>query len=237
MVQVGDLRLDPAEREVHRGRTRIRLSAREFALLEVFMRRPGQTLSKDRLVEAAWELAYERRSNVVEVYVRYLRDKIDRPFGVASLETVRGAGYRLPRRRRPLMAGVPLRVRLTARVRHGDGGDAGRRGACSYTCRLRADLDEVDRYRPALAGDGRRRARRAGRPARIAFGAACCAPPERAGSRCCRPPSSVAPAAPRSASSGRWQASTAPRASWPGPGRPGPSSVRGRSLERPRRDA
>ena len=95
VVQVGDLRLDPAEREVHRGRTRIRLSAREFALLEVFMRRPGQTLSKDRLVEAAWELAYERRSNVVEVYVRYLRDKIDRPFGVASLETVRGAGYRL----------------------------------------------------------------------------------------------------------------------------------------------
>ncbi len=95
VVQVGDLRLDPAERVVHRGRTRVELSAREFALLEVFMRRPGQTLSKDQLVEAAWELAYERRSNVVEVYVRYLRDKIDRPFGVASLETVRGAGYRL----------------------------------------------------------------------------------------------------------------------------------------------
>ena len=95
VVQVGDLQLDPAERVVHRGNTRVELSAREFALLEVFMRRPGQTLSKDQLVEAAWELAYERRSNVVEVYVRYLRDKIDRPFGVASLETVRGAGYRL----------------------------------------------------------------------------------------------------------------------------------------------
>ena len=95
VVQVGDLRLDPAEWVVHRGRTRVELSAREFALLEVFMRRPGQILSKDQLVEAAWELAYERRSNVVEVYVRYLRDKIDRPFGIASLETVRGAGYRL----------------------------------------------------------------------------------------------------------------------------------------------
>ena len=95
VVQVGDLQLDPAERVVHRGNTRVELSPREFALLEVFMRRPGQTLSKDQLVEAAWELAYERRSNVVEVYVRYLRDKIDRPFGVASLETVRGVGYRL----------------------------------------------------------------------------------------------------------------------------------------------
>jgi two-component system, OmpR family, response regulator len=95
VLEVGDLRLDPATREVRRGDTEIELSAREFALLEAFMRRPGQVLSQLQLVDAAWDLGYEHRSNVVEVYVRYLREKIDRPFGVASLETVRGVGYRL----------------------------------------------------------------------------------------------------------------------------------------------
>ena len=93
--EVGDLRLDPATREVHRGDTEIELSAREFALLETFMRRPGQVLTQMQLLESAWDLGYEQRSNVVEVYVRYLREKIDRPFGVTSIETVRGAGYRL----------------------------------------------------------------------------------------------------------------------------------------------
>jgi two-component system, OmpR family, response regulator len=97
MVEVGNLRLDPATRQVWRGDREIELSAREFALLEAFMARPGQVLSQSQLLEAAWDLGYERRSNVVEVYVRYLREKIDRPFGVASLETVRGAGYRLRR--------------------------------------------------------------------------------------------------------------------------------------------
>jgi two-component system OmpR family response regulator len=92
---VGDLQLDPATHEVFRGEDEIKLSAREFALLETFMRRPGQVLTQLQLLEAAWELGYEQRSNVVEVYVRYLREKIDRPFGVKSLETVRGAGYRL----------------------------------------------------------------------------------------------------------------------------------------------
>ncbi len=93
--QVGDLRLDPATRQVWRGDTEIALSAREFALLETFMRRPGQVLSQMQLLDAAWDLGYQQRSNVVEVYVRYLREKIDRPFGVASIETVRGVGYRL----------------------------------------------------------------------------------------------------------------------------------------------
>ena len=78
-----------------RGDAEISLSGREFALLETFMRRPGQVLSQMQLLDAAWDLGYEQRSNVVEVYVRYLREKIDRPFGVASLETVRGVGYRL----------------------------------------------------------------------------------------------------------------------------------------------
>jgi two-component system OmpR family response regulator len=95
VLQAGSLRLDPATRQVWRGDTEIALSAREFALLETFMRRAGQVLSQMQLLEAAWDLGYEQRSNVVEVYVRYLREKIDRPFGVVSLETVRGVGYRL----------------------------------------------------------------------------------------------------------------------------------------------
>jgi two-component system, OmpR family, response regulator len=95
VLQAGDLRLDPASRQVRRSDTEIRLSAREFALLEAFMRRPGQVLSQMQLLDAAWDLGYRQKSNVVEVYVRYLREKIDRPFGVSSLETVRGLGYRL----------------------------------------------------------------------------------------------------------------------------------------------
>jgi two-component system OmpR family response regulator len=97
VVEVGDLRLDPATREVRRGEVEISLSAKEFTLLETFMRRPGQVLSHTQLVDAAWDLGYDQRSNIVEVYVRYLREKIDRPFGVHSIETVRGAGYRLRR--------------------------------------------------------------------------------------------------------------------------------------------
>jgi two-component system OmpR family response regulator len=95
VLEVGELRLDPSTREVWRGDAEIQLSTREFALLETFMRRPGHVLTQMQLLEAAWDLGYEQRSNVVEVYVRYLRQKIDRPFGVSSIETVRGAGYRL----------------------------------------------------------------------------------------------------------------------------------------------
>jgi two-component system OmpR family response regulator len=93
----GSLRLDPGTREVYRGSTRVDLSTREFALLETLMRRPGQVLSQSQLLESAWDLGYEQRSNVVEVYVRYLREKVDRPFGLTAIETVRGAGYRLRR--------------------------------------------------------------------------------------------------------------------------------------------
>ena len=95
IVEVGDLRLDPATRQVWRGTTEIELTAKEFALLEAFMRRPGDVLSRDLLLEQAWDLGYDNRSNVIAVYVNYLRDKVDRPFGSSSLETVRGAGYRL----------------------------------------------------------------------------------------------------------------------------------------------
>jgi len=94
-LEVGDLRLDPATRQVWRGKTEIELSGKEFALLETFMRRPGDVLSRLQLLEHAWDYTYENRSNVVDVYVRYLREKIDRPFGRRSIETVRGVGYRL----------------------------------------------------------------------------------------------------------------------------------------------
>jgi two-component system OmpR family response regulator len=95
VLGVGDLRLDPAVRQAWRGEQELRLSAKEFSLLETFMRRPGQVLSRYQLLEHAWDYGYENRSNVVDVYVRYLREKIDRPFGRDSLETVRGVGYRL----------------------------------------------------------------------------------------------------------------------------------------------
>jgi two-component system, OmpR family, response regulator len=98
VLEVGDLRLDPATRQVWRGETEIHLSAKEFSLLETFMRRPGDVLSRDLLLEHAWDYAYENRSNVVDVYVRYLREKVDRPFDRHSIETVRGMGYRLRRR-------------------------------------------------------------------------------------------------------------------------------------------
>jgi two-component system OmpR family response regulator len=95
VIDVGDLRLDPASLQVWRGGAEIELSPKEFALLETFMRRPGRVLSRFELLEHAWDYEYENRSNVVDVYVRYLRDKVDRPFGRESIETVRGAGYRL----------------------------------------------------------------------------------------------------------------------------------------------
>jgi two-component system OmpR family response regulator len=95
VLSVGNLRLDPATRRAWRGDRDIELSAKEFALLEAFMRRPGDVLSRLELLERAWDFGYENRSNVIDVYVRYLREKIDRPFGVESIETVRGAGYRL----------------------------------------------------------------------------------------------------------------------------------------------
>ena len=94
-VEVGDLRLDPAAHRVWRGETELELSAKEFALLELLMRRPGNVLTREQLLEGAWDMSYERRSNVVDVYIRYLREKIDRPFGSDTIETVRGVGYRL----------------------------------------------------------------------------------------------------------------------------------------------
>jgi two-component system, OmpR family, response regulator len=95
VLEVGDLRLDPATRSVHRGDAEIALSAKEFALLETFMRRPGDVLTRAHLLERAWDVGYQNRSNVVDVYVGHLRAKIDVPFGLRTLETVRGSGYRL----------------------------------------------------------------------------------------------------------------------------------------------
>ena len=95
VLQVGDLRLDPAAHRAWRGETELDLSLREFALLEALMRRPGETMSRGQLLAAAWDMAFESRSNIVDVYIGYLRQKIERPFGRRSIETVRGAGYRL----------------------------------------------------------------------------------------------------------------------------------------------
>ena len=92
---VGDLTLDPATRQVCRGGASVVLSSREFALLEAFMRRPGRVLTRDQLRDLVWDVAQDGHSNIVDVYVRYLREKIDRPFGHRSLQTVRGVGYRL----------------------------------------------------------------------------------------------------------------------------------------------
>jgi two-component system OmpR family response regulator len=91
----GDLRLDPATKSVTRGDDPISLSAREFALLELLLRHKGEVLSRTAIIDHVWDFAYDGTSNVVDVYVRYVRDKIDRPFGRHAIETLRGAGYRL----------------------------------------------------------------------------------------------------------------------------------------------
>jgi two-component system, OmpR family, response regulator len=95
ILQAGSLRLDPATRQVWRGEVPVDLSAKEFTLLERFMRRPGQVLSRLELLGQAWDAVYSGHSNLVDVYVGYLRAKIDQPFGRRSIETVRGVGYRL----------------------------------------------------------------------------------------------------------------------------------------------
>jgi two-component system OmpR family response regulator len=95
VLEVGSLSLDPASRELRRAGAVIALSAKEFALLEALMRRAGEVLSRYQLLEQAWDREYDNRSNIVDVYISYLRDKIDRPFGMHSIETVRGVGYRL----------------------------------------------------------------------------------------------------------------------------------------------
>jgi two-component system, OmpR family, response regulator len=94
-LRVGDLRLDPAGHRAWRGEDELDLSPKEFALLELLMGHPGEVLSRLQLLEGAWNMAYERRSNLIDVYVGYLRKKIDKPFERRSLETVRNVGYRL----------------------------------------------------------------------------------------------------------------------------------------------
>ncbi|MCU1460870.1 MAG: DNA-binding response regulator [Acidimicrobiales bacterium] len=95
VLAVGDLKLNPATRRAWRGDDELSLSPKEFALLELFLRHPGEVLTRTRLLEHVWDFAYDGLSNVVDQYVGYLRRKIDRPFGRNDLETVRGAGYRL----------------------------------------------------------------------------------------------------------------------------------------------
>jgi two-component system OmpR family response regulator len=95
VLEVGDLVLDPAEHTVRRGDERVDLTPKEFALLQYFMQRPREALSRAQLLEHVWDFAFDGDPNIVDVYIGYLRDKVDRPFRRASLETVRGVGYRL----------------------------------------------------------------------------------------------------------------------------------------------
>ncbi len=95
VLRVGDLSLDPGRHEVRRGEQEVSLTAKEFALLEDLMRNAGLVLSRRQLIEHAWDFAYEGDSNLLDVYIRYLREKVDRPFGRRSIQTVRGVGYRL----------------------------------------------------------------------------------------------------------------------------------------------
>jgi two-component system OmpR family response regulator len=95
VLEVGELRLDPARRQAWRGQEELELSPKEFALLELFLGHPGEVLTRTRILEYVWDFAYDPASNVVDQYVGYLRRKVDRPYGQADLETVRGVGYRL----------------------------------------------------------------------------------------------------------------------------------------------
>jgi two-component system, OmpR family, response regulator len=95
VLEVRDLRLDPAAHRAWRGRRELSLTSREFSLLETFMRNPGRVLSRLELLEHVWDSSYASRSNVIEVYVGYLRDKLDGQREASLIETVRGAGYRL----------------------------------------------------------------------------------------------------------------------------------------------
>jgi two-component system OmpR family response regulator len=100
-LTVDDLTIDPASHAVHRGATPIRLTAKEFALLEVLARRAGEVVPRAELLARCWDDAFDGDSNVLDVFIRYLRQKIDRPFGRQSIETVRGVGYRLRSGERP----------------------------------------------------------------------------------------------------------------------------------------
>jgi two-component system OmpR family response regulator len=95
VLVVGDLRLDPATRQVHRGDRRIEVTAKEYALLEYLMRHQDHVLSRADLIEHVWDFTFDGDPHVVSVYIGYLREKVDRPFGRRSLETVRGMGYRI----------------------------------------------------------------------------------------------------------------------------------------------
>jgi two-component system, OmpR family, response regulator len=108
VLDVGGLRLDPGLRRAWRDDAELTLTPREFSLLELFLRRPGQVLTRDRILASTWDFAYESESNIVDQYVSYLRRKVDKPFGLEQIETVRGTGYRLRERATPLADGAPV---------------------------------------------------------------------------------------------------------------------------------
>ena len=199
VLEVGDLRLDPAAHRAWRGETELELSAKEFALLEVFMRPPGAGALARRAARSApgtWRT--RRRSNVVDVYVRYLREKIDRPFGCDSLETVRGVGYRLREPRRVEPAPDPLAPRR--RLRRRDGRRARRARASSSTSAsqgaARSSVDQSLRAQAAESSRTRERRAPLARPGRARAGAVAQVAPAGRAASCDSDPATL-PAAPR----------------------------------------
>jgi len=95
IIEAGDITLDPATKRVARDGTVIEVTAREFAVLEFLMRRKGDVVSKREVLDGVWDFDFDGDPNIVEVYIGHLRNKIDRPFGRAAIETLRGSGYRL----------------------------------------------------------------------------------------------------------------------------------------------
>jgi two-component system OmpR family response regulator len=95
VLAIGDLKLDPSQRRVWRGDTEVQLTMKPFMLLEALMERPGEVLSRDYLLDRCWDMNFESKSNIVDAQIRALRDGIDRPFDIKSIETIRGQGYRL----------------------------------------------------------------------------------------------------------------------------------------------
>jgi DNA-binding response OmpR family regulator len=95
VLEAGDLRLDPASHRAWRGSFEVDLTAREFALLELLLRRRGEVLTRREILDGVWDFGFDSDSNIVEVYVGYLRRKIDIPFNRRAIETIRGVGYRL----------------------------------------------------------------------------------------------------------------------------------------------
>ena len=219
VLQVGDLRLDPARHRVSRGDTEITLTPREFGVLEHLMRHAGEVVTKTDILRAVWDAHYEGEANVVEVYVGYLRRKIDAPFGTSSIETLRGVGYRMAD---PTPA-WPAGHRRQARQPPGRGS----RGGWAADGRDRAHGSSDGARRAAAAAPGT-----APRPAGCRRRPRCRRAPRRPPRRSRAPAPRRRPRGPGRRRGGRTARTRAPAASG---GTPGPSSATSSAASPPER--